>query len=263
MTSTFRQGLAATVALLLLGLVAGFITSCATGQRAALVPLEIEGATYVGNDACRDCHAAQFTTFDASPHVRVHFDHHQVPGGTSCESCHGPGSRHVEAPYERAQYIINPGKKPDACFTCHLEQHAQFRMPSHHPVVEGRMNCVDCHDPHGAAIFKPAGGLGMARLNEPCLHCHREQNHVFVFEHEALRDGCVQCHHPHGSINRFLLTERDANLCLKCHAQMQADPGEIIIGKIDHTSFLSQGTCWSAGCHTAVHGSNFNPKLLY
>jgi hypothetical protein len=23
------------------------------------------------------------------------------------------------------------------------------------------------------------------------------------------------------------------------------------------------GTCWSAGCHTAVHGSNFNPRQLY
>ncbi|HMO65003.1 MAG TPA: cytochrome c3 family protein, partial [Verrucomicrobiota bacterium] len=83
------------------------------------------------------------------------------------------------------------------------------------------------------------------------------------FEHEAMREGCVQCHHPHGPINRQLLTERDANLCLKCHAQVQGGPGAIIIGRTDHTSFLRQGTCWSAGCHTAVHGSNFNPKLLY
>lgn len=259
---TFRQCLTAAAALLSLAFIGAAITSCATG-RTTLVPLQIEGARFAGNHACKDCHADQFKAFDSSPHARVHFDHEQVPGGTSCESCHGPGSRHVEAPRDRANLIINPGKRPDACFTCHLEQSAQFRLPSHHPVLEARMNCVDCHDPHGTVIFKPAGGLDLARLHEPCLHCHREQGHVFVFEHEALRDGCVQCHHPHGSVNRMLLTERDVNLCLKCHAQMQADPGEIIIGKTDHTSFLSQGTCWSAGCHTAVHGSNFNPKLLY
>ena len=264
MLNLLRQRPWAAAMLALAAAFAVLATSCAGGgRRTALIPLQIEGAAFVGNDACRDCHAEQFRTYDASPHARVHFDHHRLPGGTSCESCHGPGSRHVEAPWNRAGLIINPGKKPEACFTCHLEQGAQFRMPSHHPVLEGRMGCVDCHDPHGAAIFKPARGLAMAQLNEPCLHCHREQQHVFVFEHEAMREGCVQCHHPHGSINRQLLTERDANLCLKCHAQVQGGPGAIIIGRTDHTSFLRQGTCWSAGCHTAVHGSNFNPKLLY
>jgi hypothetical protein len=23
------------------------------------------------------------------------------------------------------------------------------------------------------------------------------------------------------------------------------------------------GTCWTAGCHTAVHGSNVDPRLRY
>jgi hypothetical protein len=32
---------------------------------------------------------------------------------------------------------------------------------------------------------------------------------------------------------------------------------------MDHTGFLRGGTCWSAGCHSAVHGSNFSPRLLY
>jgi hypothetical protein len=26
---------------------------------------------------------------------------------------------------------------------------------------------------------------------------------------------------------------------------------------------LRLGSCWSVGCHTAVHGSNINPKMLY
>jgi predicted CXXCH cytochrome family protein len=103
----------------------------------------------------------------------------------------------------------------------------------------------------------------MARLNQSCSQCHRDQSRPFVFEHEALREGCIVCHTPHGSINSKMLVERDANLCLRCHAQVQSAPGRIVIGKEDHTLYLKQGTCFSAGCHTAVHGSNVNPHLRY
>jgi DmsE family decaheme c-type cytochrome len=160
---------------------------------------------------------------------------------------------------------VNPGKDPAACFNCHLQTHAEFNLPQHHPVLEGRMNCVQCHDPHGADIMKPARGLAMARLNESCAPCHREQTRPFVYEHEALREGCAVCHQPHGSINAKMLVERDANLCLRCHAQVQGPgaAGEIFIGKVKHRDFVRMGGCWSTGCHTAVHGSNINPLYLY
>ena len=103
----------------------------------------------------------------------------------------------------------------------------------------------------------------MARLNENCAQCHREQARPFVFEHEALREGCTVCHTPHGSINSKLLLERDVNLCLRCHAEVQSVSGAIVIGKEDHTYYLRLGACYSAGCHTAVHGSNVSPKLRY
>jgi hypothetical protein len=40
-------------------------------------------------------------------------------------------------------------------------------------------------------------------------------------------------------------------------------PGEIFIGKSPHSTYLQIGTCWSTGCHTAVHGSDINPIFLY
>jgi predicted CXXCH cytochrome family protein len=258
-----RQRRAGWAALLLLAGVLAVISSCGTVERTLVIAPQIPGASYVGNEQCYYCHTNYSRVFHGSVHFRVHVGREDLKGGTSCESCHGPGSLHVSAPRDRASLIFNPGKDPQACYTCHLDVQLQFRLPEHHPVAEGHMNCVQCHDPHGRDIFKPAGGLQMARLNESCAQCHREQARSFVFEHEALREGCVTCHQPHGSVHAKLLTERDANLCLKCHAQVQPSPGELWIGKVDHKALLSMGTCWSAGCHTAVHGSNFQPKMLY
>jgi predicted CXXCH cytochrome family protein len=257
--------------LLLLWPAAGgiLLVSCSSVDRTVVAPPVVEGATFVGNKACLDCHAAIVRKFPASPHARLHYEGANVPGATGCESCHGPGSRHIAAGGGR-RFIVNPGKDPSACFTCHLKTHTEFNLPQHHPVLEGKMNCAQCHDPHGMNIMKPARALAMGRLNESCSQCHREQTKPHVFEHEAMRDGCTICHQPHGSINSKMLLERDNNLCLKCHAQTLSGPaagaapsGLILIGTIDHTDKLRLGTCFSAGCHTAVHGSNIDRRLRY
>lgn len=242
------------------------MVSCSTTGRVDMAPPHVEGATFTGNQSCAECHTNYTRVFASSPHARMHFQGVAMADATGCEACHGPGSRHIAAGGGRGRFIVNPARKPEVCFNCHLEIHAEFNLPQHHPVMEGKMNCIDCHDPHGLDIMKPARGLAMARLNEQCGECHREQSRPFVFEHEAMRDGCTTCHQPHGSVNAKMLTERDNNLCLKCHAQT---PGagvasaQVFIGQIDHTDRLRMGTCWNAGCHTAVHGSNVSPRQLY
>ncbi len=189
-----------------------------------------------------------------------------MAGRSGCQSCHGPASKHLATGAIGTNFIVNPGQDPAACFQCHLDTQAEFHLPQHHPVLEGKMNCVQCHDPHGQDIRKPAGGLAMSRLNESCGQCHREQTRPVIFEHPALREGCASCHNPHGSINAKLLTVRDANLCLRCHAQTPGLPGSrpgLYIGNVNHSGFLKYGACWTAGCHTAIHGSNTQPYLLY
>jgi DmsE family decaheme c-type cytochrome len=154
---------------------------------------------------------------------------------------------------------------------CHIHAQAQFRLPHHHPVLEARMNCVQCHEPHGMDIFKAShrtslgvrAETGLARVNESCAQCHREQARMVIYEHEALREGCTICHQPHGSIADKMLVQRDNNLCLKCHAQVHTAGGDLFIGDVPHTTFVNRGACWSAGCHTAIHGSNIDRRLRY
>jgi predicted CXXCH cytochrome family protein len=242
-------------------------SSCAT-DRTVVVPLQIEGATYVGDAACADCHAEITRVFPASAHAKLRMGDGAMPGQYGCESCHGPGSKHIATAGKGGfdRFIINPGKDPQACFRCHTDVEAQFHFPDHHPVLEGKMNCIDCHDPHGMDIMKPEGGLAMARLNESCARCHQRETTPFVYEHPALREGCTVCHNPHGSVNAQLLTAPDSNLCLRCHAQVAgrlSPSGTIFIGGRPHTTSMNMGSCWTSGCHTAVHGSNIHPILLY
>jgi predicted CXXCH cytochrome family protein len=240
-------------------------SSCASVQRTVTAAPQIEGAHFTGNKSCAECHTNYTRTFTASAHGRFHRDDERAAGMTGCESCHGPGSRHIEGGGGR-RHIINPRQDGAVCLNCHVQTRAEFNLPHHHPLPGGRLTCTACHDPHGGDIHKPSRGLALTRVNESCASCHREQARRFVFEHQALREGCVTCHSPHGSINAKLLTQRDANMCLRCHAQVQGGvvpAGSVFIGTTDHTAFLRRGTCWSAGCHTSVHGSNVDHKLRY
>ena len=263
-----RSSAAATAAAIAVAALAALIISCATVDRVVLAPPMIPGAKYVGMDQCALCHEKEVKYFKLTSHARI-----QIPGegprveGEGCESCHGPGSLHVDSGGD-PKLIVNPGKNPQACFQCHLDKNAEFSLQFHHPVKEGRMSCISCHDPHGEDILKQAGSS--FSLNQICAQCHRQQARPHVFEHLAMREGCTACHNVHGSINPKMLIERDNNLCLKCHAQVASPtlPGVISIGNMPHagfapTSFLEQGTCFSAGCHTAVHGSDVNKDLRY
>jgi len=217
-----------TVLILALG-----ITSCAIYQKTSVVPpLEIPGAKHVKMRMCAPCHRERVESFESTTHARI-----AVKGmekeGLGCGMCHGPGSLHMENEYE-PNLIINPRKNPDICFRCHLDKKAEFRLQYHHPVLEGRVACADCHDSHGSESRS-----------------------------WTMREGCTICHKVHGSVNDKLLIARDSNLCLRCHFQTQLDSSRFLVGDSNHTTRMPRGSCFSAACHTTVHGSNFDDHLRY
>ena len=157
---------------------------------------------------------------------------------TGCHSVHKP-ARANELP----------------CQKCHVAVTHQFQQRSNHPLTEGTVACVSCHDFLGKA--EPTIGHG-ASAN--CYACHTEQSGPFLFEHEAVSsfsaegsDGCVACHNPHGSANDRLLTQPDANLCKQCHG---LPAGHLTA----HQGQFSQVACLD--CHSDIHGSYDNLFLL-
>lgn len=234
------------------------VTSCGTVDRTLMQPPMIAGAEFVGSESCSSCHQEKTDSFDSATHSwAVGEDDMAVGGG--CESCHGGGSLHVESG-GAIETIVNPGSSPQTCYNCHIDKESEFSLQNRHPVLEGQVTCSSCHDPHaGDAV---SAGLGHLEQNETCFQCHSAQKGPFAFEHEALREGCSSCHSPHGSVNPKMLKARNADLCLQCHAQQQVDD-EILVGDRNHAGYLPRGTCWSAGCHEAVHGSNVSERLRY
>jgi predicted CXXCH cytochrome family protein len=241
------------------------LVACTTVDRTVLAPPKVAGATYAGSKACEQCHGDKAEHFAGATHSRLGLKDPKV-GDISCEGCHGPASLHV-ASGGGAGTIVNPGKNPEACFTCHLEKRGQMSLAHTHPVLAGKMSCSDCHDVHRGDAVR-GGGAALAASTETCLRCHTQQAGPFVYQHGAIREeGCVACHNPHGTVNDKMLVARDANLCLRCHLA-ELTPGFNIGGFKSggaHANALgarlSEGTCWSASCHEDIHGSNVNASL--
>jgi predicted CXXCH cytochrome family protein len=258
------------------------LISCATTGRTMMAPPSIPGAEFVGSEECAQCHEKTVRDFKTADHARLQKKSVVKVSGEKnamsektvldlgCESCHGPGSKHVEAG-GGAGTIVNPDQSPETCFQCHLDTKAQFSLPYSHPVLSGKMTCTECHDPHKGNAIK-GGGTQLHGNNETCAECHKAQTQQFIFNHDAVKEGCSSCHSPHGSVNQKMLTERSATLCLKCHFDSHTGISGQMGPSGSHaptnagsgaTSRFNQGTCWSAGCHEAVHGSNTNVELRF
>jgi predicted CXXCH cytochrome family protein len=253
---------------LLIGLVCAWgllLVSCmVVGNRTLIAVPQIAGATLVGSERCAKCHSNITRGFHDATHA-----HLAQPGedgkmrNISCESCHGPASLHVKA--GTRDTIINPKLKPDTCLQCHINTRSEFSLPHTHQVLNGKISCVDCHNPHeGEALRSGSGARSLTEsANATCAKCHPAQSGPFTFVHEAMREGCVSCHSPHGSVNDKMLKSRNVSLCYQCHFQNQTSGVAIMHGGVDHSNNVNRGTCWTAGCHEAVHGSHVNSSLRY
>jgi len=186
---------------------------------------------------CLKCHTANATfnlhNWNAGPHAI---------NDVSCFNCHdihaGPDLK------------VTPLASSKLCFSCHHIAKAQFSLPSHHPLKEGRVFCVDCHNPHGGFDGQ---NLYQDSVKETCFQCHPDKRGPFLYEHADVKEDCLNCHSPHGSVNARLLNAREPFLCLQCH--------------VGHSMNITGNTSISAGqaqafytrcsdCHSRIHGTD-------
>ena len=233
--------------------------ACTVFQPDGLVmtPPSMPGAEYVGTETCAGCHEDEHKYFRISDHASVSIDlsDEDVEAGAAegCETCHGPGSLHVEGMGDKSKIVRSDAVT--TCYSCHLNIKGKFQLQHHHPVPEGRMSCTDCHDMHGSDV-RATGGSMLLGMDEKCFKCHKEQRGPYVFEHDAMRDGCQSCHNAHGSINDKLLIAGQTTTCLRCHWEVAFNTGSGGIGNIEHGDYaIGQGEeCIDH--HRAPHGSN-------
>ena len=148
---------------------------------------------------------------------RMHWEGSRHQGeDVPCAACHS-----VHAAKDP---VLAKVTQPQVCFTCHKTERAQANRISHHPILEGKVACSECHNPHGGTGPKL---LAKNTVNETCYTCHAEKRGPFLWEHPSASDDCMNCHTPHGSTNPPLLRARTPWLCQECHGDGAPHPGNV------------------------------------
>ncbi|MBF0313695.1 MAG: DmsE family decaheme c-type cytochrome [Oligoflexia bacterium] len=149
--------------------------------------------------------------------------------------------------------------KPEmkTCLECHKDIKADLSKMSHHPMIEGKVTCVDCHNPHGT-ITKH--NLKADSNNQLCYKCHGDKRGPYMWAHPPVEENCLTCHKSHGSRYPKLLAEKTVSLCQNCHSDTRhpgtAYPGNVGFdnGPTKISSRLVGRQCLN--CHNNIHGSN-------
>ena len=183
---------------------------------------------------CLKCHTANAT-----------FNLHDWNAGihnisdVSCSDCHDV--------HKGPDLTVRLSEMETMCDECHQENKAEFALPSHHPVREKKVFCIDCHDPHGTTNDYL---LRKTTIKETCTNCHSEKEGPFIYEHAEFTEDCSICHSPHGSVNNHLLNIREPFLCLQCHAGHRTSTAANQLER--KGAYYTRCT----DCHSQIHGTD-------
>src|SRR5271165_908381 len=187
------------------------------------------GSHSVNHVRCIDCHQIHAVALKTAKESSISFD--QATRGALTVASVSPETNAIIRPMSETN---------DACLKCHATERAQLSMPYHHPLREGKMSCVDCHDPHGGADGR---NLKTTNVNQLCLGCHAQYRGPYAYQHPPVTENCMLCHTAHGSPNTNLLSVSEPALCLQCHA-----------GHHNGASLPLADRC--TNCHGSIHGTD-------
>ncbi|MEW6398963.1 MAG: ammonia-forming cytochrome c nitrite reductase subunit c552 [Bacillota bacterium] len=214
--------------------------------------------------ACTGCHT---TGYDKQLNTFVSL-------GISCESCHGPGSKHVATGGNTA--YIKTSLDVDACESCHGgdRQVGQLKQTGHYSVFANMVDkpfykesCMECH----SATVRLAEEKGQP---VPTLTDFREGD----LKGDRVGITCVVCHDPHKRDHEAQLRKDAQETCIECHTgELKTEtfaPGTEVhhaqkemwlgVGAIGVPNMPAAKTATCVDCHM-VAGNHFfkagTPKL--
>ena len=226
--------------------------------------------------ACIDCHPGSSDHWEVDPSEHPLDNPSTVPAHETaqiCSGCHlelhqqfmAEGDQHADSGIRctgchTIHGARSPGllkkPQPELCLDCHEEVRREFRLPDHHPVLEGVMVCSECRLLH----YQRPDRFSLFETNSACVSCHGEFRGPFPYEHQAMVDystesgSCLNCHEPHGAaVPRLLRQPLEPPvfpLCSSCHYV----PGHNF--NSNHGSAFAGVSCTE--CHVDIHGSYTN-----
>jgi len=192
-------------------------------------------APAAASKTCLACHAGTHELADWSAGRHESAD-------VTCLSCHA-----MHSPDGKHPHLLSKPRAMDVCFKCHKMQRVLTMASSHMPLREAKMDCTDCHNPHGTTT---QAMLRAPSVNDNCYGCHAEKRGPVLFEHPPVRENCLNCHDPHGSLHPNLLVANPPLLCQNCHAGF-------LHPSTPHpptNRWVMNKSC--VNCHPSIHGSN-------
>jgi Flp pilus assembly protein TadD len=187
-----------------------------------------DGITRTVRRECLFCH-------NAYPAVQEGSDRHwspqtfpaELPEGTGCQRCHGPGAAHIDAALRGGSEetlraaIVNPARlspplRDSVCFQCHL-------LPAVGLIGIRRFDRSDYS-------FRPGEPLGDYLLHVDVDEAGRARDQRFEINHHAYRlrqsacyvkggITCISCHDPHQPLKQDPRLAGVTSVCLGCHTR--------------------------------------------
>lgn len=197
-------------------------------RAAAVDEIAARPINYAGYQVCGECHDDIYAVKENSNHR-----------GLSCEVCHGPAARHVDAPDE---YVPDAPRGRGYCPLCHGYNPSR---PTGFPQIITALHnpgkaCMTCHNPHAPTL---------PHTPEECSACHRVISSQKSVSHHASLP-CTKCHNvprEHLTNPRAALVQKPERreFCGQCHDRNADSPREI--PRIDLETHWERYLCWD--CH--------------
>ncbi len=198
---------------------------------------------------CDGCHSVNYDLETKTP----------TEWNVGCESCHGPGSAHLDEPDSGTPNLVNPARldtfrATDVCIQCHSQG-----QPLTNPIGGQHYDWPVGYRP-GAQLSdywrldeSHPGEETFTHWPDESAHKNRMQGNDFVQSQMYVKGvTCSACHDVHGTEHDADLLAPGNDVCVACHTpQLQPGPAQALTEHTQHASDSTGSQC--VACHMPLN----------